>query len=66
VRISSGDRFGVGVNFAAPDRCPSPAVDGTTVELWSMDEGVGVVTAASVNSPANDGAMTDCTWEVCT
>jgi hypothetical protein len=65
VRISSGQRYAHGVNFAAPGRCPPPAVDGTTVELWAMDEGAGAVTAASVVSPANDGAMTDCVWHPC-
>lgn len=64
LRISSGARFPVGVPFTPPDRCAPPAVDGTTLELWAMDEGAGAVTAASV-VPANQGAMTDCVWQEC-
>lgn len=65
VRISSGTRYTIGVGFTPPSRCTAPAVNGTTTELWALDEGVGVTTAAEVNSPENDGVMTDCLWHDC-
>ena len=65
LRISAGDRFGVGVDFDPPAMCAPPAVDGTAIELWEMDEGTGALTAARVLSPENDGAMTGCTWHRC-
>jgi len=65
VRISTGDRFGVGVNFTPPAQCVPPVVDGTTIDIWPLDEGTGVTTSALVNTPANDGAMTDCVWISC-
>lgn len=65
LRVSSGLRWPIGFNFTPPVMCAPPTVDGTTLELWALDEGVGVSTEASVVSPTNDGAMTDCAWYRC-
>lgn len=64
IRVSDNDRFGAatGAVITIPARCPVPAIDGNVTEQWNIDEGSGLVTAASVNSPVNDGAITDATW----
>jgi hypothetical protein len=64
LRISDIARFTPGVNFTPPDRCIPPAVDANAVEIWKFPEGAGATTAASVVTPANDGAMTDCIWHI--
>lgn len=60
VRLSSVRRYTA--NFTPPARYPPPAVDGDTVELWTVDQGAGSTLTASVNSPANDGAITGAAW----
>ena len=62
VRISSGVRYTIGDNFSPPDRDTAPGVDGSTIELWALDEGAGTAAAASVNSPENDGTIVDGAW----
>ncbi|NLS77339.1 MAG: LamG domain-containing protein [Chloroflexi bacterium] len=61
MRISSGFRWTPGVAFTSPKRVTPPVVDGTTLELWALDEGSGATARASVNA-ANNGTITDCTW----
>jgi hypothetical protein len=65
VRISQGARWTPGVSFSPPERCAAPRADGTTTELWRLNEGAGAVSAAEVNSPANDGTLANCSWELC-
>ncbi len=66
VRLSDNLRYTPGVNFTPPDRCIPPTVDANTVEIWKFPEGAGNTTVATVVTPENDGAMTDCTWgETC-
>lgn len=65
VRINTGVFYEIGVNFTPPDMCPPPDPDPNIVELWALDEGAGISTAATMNAPTNNGAMTDCTWYEC-
>jgi hypothetical protein len=65
VRISNSIRHTIGLNFTPPDMCAPPVPDPDTKELWAVDEGIGVVTAATVHTPGNDGAMTNCPWYPC-
>lgn len=65
LRISTSALYTVGVDFTPPPRCLAPDVAVSTIELWQMNEGAGVVTVAEMVSPNNDGAMTDCTWHDC-
>jgi len=62
VRISDNDRYSHEVDFTPPARDAPPAVDGNTIEQWNADEGSGTTLTASVNSPVNDGTMTDVLW----
>lgn len=62
VRLSDNDRHNHGVNFTPPARSAPPAVDDNTIEQWNAQDGSGATLSASVNSPANDGAMTDVLW----
>jgi hypothetical protein len=62
MRISDNDRYSHEVDFTPPARDAPPDVDANTIEQWNADEGAGTTLTASVNSPANDGSMTDVTW----
>lgn len=61
-RISDNDRHNHGSDFTPPARDAPPSVDVNTIEQWNTDEGLGTTLTASVNSPANDGTMTNITW----
>ena len=61
MRISSGDRFGIGVNFTPPPKVVKPEADGNTIELWQLEEGEGATAYAEVVS-ANNGTITNGTW----
>jgi hypothetical protein len=59
VRLSDTKRY-------TSDFIPSrtlPVADGNTVEQWPIDEGTGTTVAAVVTSPANDGTISNGTWE---
>jgi hypothetical protein len=59
VRLSNNVRYTT--NFVPVRTLPAP--DGTTVELWHLDEGTGGTTVAQVTTPANDGIITAGVWE---
>lgn len=60
MRFSSTDRFSIagGGPYVVPPLCPTPSVDAGTIELWKYDEGAGLTAGASVNTPTNDGTIT--------
>lgn len=62
VRISNNDRYNHGTDFTPPSRTALPLVDANTVEMWGMSEGSGSTAVAKVNTPTNDGTITDGTW----
>ncbi|MHA2047605.1 MAG: LamG domain-containing protein, partial [Candidatus Thorarchaeota archaeon] len=61
--ISNNDRYGAvaGTDFIPPRQPPAP--DGNHVEMWHLDEGTGATANAEVTSPANDGTISNGTWE---
>lgn len=61
--ISDNDRYGAaaGTDFIPP-RQPI-GIDGNHVEMWHIDEGTGATANAEVTSPANDGTISNGTWE---
>src|SRR3990170_1119167 len=60
-RLSNNKRYTDGVDFV-PARTP-PAIDANTVEQWNLNEGTDVTATAQVTTPANDGTITNGTWE---
>jgi len=65
LRLSTGVRYEIGVEFIPPDMCPPPDVDGITIEIWALDEGTGPTLHANVHDPTNNGTMTDYAWYAC-
>ena len=61
VRLSDNLRYSG--SFSPLPRCSPPAIDVHTIEQWNAQEGSGSILTASVNSPANDGALTNITWK---
>jgi hypothetical protein len=59
-RIHNHAHYTPGTNFVPPR--VNPGSDAGTVERWDADEGTLAVLNAHVTTPANDGAMTNCTW----
>jgi hypothetical protein len=60
VRISSIKRYTS--DFTPASRVNPPGVDVNTIEQWNAQDGSGSILAAQVNTPTNDGTMTDVTW----
>jgi len=62
VRLSNSIRY-IG-NFAAPAFCTSPAPDASTILLYALNEGVGVV-ATDTSGNGNHGAIANGAWLPC-
>lgn len=63
IRISTGDRFGFGVDFtgSVPQRETVPTVDANTRWLWGADEGYGDV-AGDLSGNGNHGTIYNGNW----
>jgi hypothetical protein len=60
IRLSDVKRYTS--SFTPAGRSSPPEVDANTVEQWDADDGSGDTLTCEVNTPTNNGSMTDVTW----